>query len=137
MKYCYNYYCSKIQQLVTSNWNPKWGWFIVGCWGVVQLGVPTPWFAWRCPSKVGTCKSILCTERFHVVEIKNTSYSNNFLHSSYFACAIKPLKPDDLFVTLYSLSLCCNALCGGKVSQLTEILCWVVDIWFLDFGPGP
>ena len=42
---------------------------IVGCWGVVQLGVPAPWFVRGGPTKVWVCKSILFTESSSVVEI--------------------------------------------------------------------
>ena len=47
-----------------------WQIYIVGCWGVVQLGGPDPRYNWGGPAQVGACKSCLFTESFLVVKIK-------------------------------------------------------------------
>ena len=46
--------------------------YLVSCQGVARLGVLGPGFARGGPTKVGACKSILFTESYSVVEIKNT-----------------------------------------------------------------
>ena len=69
---------------------------VVGCRGVVLLGAPATRFVQRGPTKVGACKSILFNESFHVVKKEHLV---------------------DFAATLYFLSLCCNALPSGNVSQ--------------------
>ena len=58
--------------------------FIVGCQGVVKLGVPDPWYNLGGPAKVGARKSFLLTESSLVVKIKNPW----LILLSHFSCLI-------------------------------------------------
>ena len=42
--------------------------YIVGCWGVLQLGFPAPGFGRGAPAKVGACKSIIFTESSFIIK---------------------------------------------------------------------